>query len=223
MDLLWQHLGEHAASLIEDGMLLGLGTGRTASHFIQALAARVQEGLQVTAVATSLRSFALAQKLGISVLDMDDTPAIDLVVDGADEVTLQKQLVKGGGGALLREKILAGCSKKVLILIDETKCVQELGAFGLPLEIVPFGYAATLQKISSLGYRVQLRHTPEGLPLENDNGHYAADILFQAPIKEPIDLHLQLLEIPGVIETGLFLNLSPLILCVYQDGTLKSW
>ncbi len=222
MDLLWQQLGAHAASLIEDGMLLGLGTGRTASHFIQALAARVQEGLCVTAVATSLRSFALAQKLGIPVLEMNDTPSIDLVVDGADEVTAQKEIIKGGGGALLREKILAYCSKKALILVDETKYVNALGAFGLPLEIVPFGYAATLQKIASLGHQVHLRCTPTGQPLENDNGNYAADIRFTTLLKTPASVHRQLLEIPGVIETGLFLDFSPTILCVYQDGTLKS-
>lgn len=204
-------------------MLVGLGTGRTASHFIHALAARVHEGLQVVSVATSLRSFSLAQQLGIPVREMADIATLDLVVDGADEVSTQRELIKGGGGALLREKILAHCCQKFLILIDETKCVEKLGAFGLPLEIVPFGYAATLKTISSLGHEVTLRRNAEGNPLVNDNGHYAADLRFPATLEDPAALHRQLLTLPGVIETGLFLDLFPQILCIHKDGTLKTW
>jgi len=137
-------LGERASTLVQDGMLVGLGTGTTTSYFIDSLVTRCRAGLKISVVATSAKSLNLAQRGGMRILDLHQVTQLDLTVDGADEIDPQNRMIKGGGGALVREKILASSSKKMIVIVDESKLVPVLGKFGLPVEIVPFCYLTTL-------------------------------------------------------------------------------
>lgn len=208
--------GIAAANLIQDGMTVGLGTGSTVAFFIASLATRK---LKIKAVATSFRSAELAKKLGISVLDEAET--LDIAVDGADEIDKLGQMIKGGGGALLREKIVASMTKQMIIIIDEKKYVDKLGAFPLPVEISTFCYKATLQHLAEFSPR--LRKSKDGKPFLTDNGNYIADLHLKS-IENPELINAKLQSITGVLETGLFLNLKPTVLIGHTNGkttTLK--
>lgn len=213
--------GEMATEWVENGMLVGLGTGSTVFHFINKLIERVSEGLEIQAVSSSIRSRNQAKEGGIPLADMDQVTSIDLTVDGADEIDSQKRMIKGGGGALLREKILANTSREMVVIVDESKVVERLGKHPLPVEILPFGYSATIDKIRKLGYQGRLRtHNADGL-YQTDNGNFIYDIQFESLREDPESDHEKLIRIPGVLETGFFFNLAGRVLVGRSDGTVE--
>ncbi|GIP34675.1 ribose-5-phosphate isomerase RpiA [Paenibacillus sp. J2TS4] len=205
-----QIAGEKAVEYIEDGMLLGLGTGSTVYWTLKKLGKRVKEGLRVQGVPTSRKTGELAAAFGIPLLNISETRELDLTIDGADEVDRYFNLIKGGGGALLREKMVATISRKLIIVVDESKTVPVLGRFPLPVEVVPYGWEVTRRQISELGCTLQLRYQDE-VPFLTDNGNYILDCRFTA-IEEPQELSTRLNSIPGVVENGLFVNRSDLVI-----------
>lgn len=213
--------GQAAAELIEDGMLVGLGTGSTAAFFIAALGKKCQEGLKISAVATSEQSALQAQHLGIPMLDPETITALDVTVDGADEIDHKKNMIKGGGGALLREKLLAKASKEMIVVIDETKLVEHLGDHPLPVEIVPFVYRTTIRRLEDLGLTGVLRLNRQNTPFITDNGNYIFDIQYNDPILDPQKEQERLKSIIGVVETGLFFHLAKRVIIGYEDGFTK--
>jgi ribose 5-phosphate isomerase A len=202
---------ERALKLVSPGMKLGLGSGSTARHFVDLVGERVKAGLEVRCVATSEGTAAQAKALGIPLGTLDDIPELDLTVDGADEVDPNLSLIKGGGGALLREKIVASASKRMVVIADSTKLVPRLGAFPLPIEVVPFGLAATRRHIErafdELGLTGPIRLRGGSSPFVTDGGHYILDCSLGA-IAEPERLSQILSPIPGVVEHGLFIGLA---------------
>jgi ribose 5-phosphate isomerase A len=211
---------ELAITEIQDGMIVGLGTGSTAYWAIQGLGARVQNGLRIQAVATSEASEKLAKELGIPLIPFADISEIDVTIDGADEVDLDWHLIKGGGGALLREKIVAFSSKKLIIVVDESKVVAQLGAFPLPVEVVKFGYELTIRKLRALGCEPKVR-VADNQPFVTDNGNYIIDCQF-ASIPSPAELHQAINGIPGVVENGLFIGMARKVIVGYKDGSVGS-
>lgn len=208
-----------ALEFVKDGMLLGLGTGSTATFFVEALGQRVKEGLNVTGVPTSERTHQLATSLGIKVSDLSTYPRLDLTIDGADEVELDSlNLIKGLGGALLREKIVAKSSKSMIVIVDESKLVTKLASHGpVPVEIVPFGFESTLGRITTLGGAPRLRPGEDGKPYVTDGGHYIADCLF-SPIDNARELSQQLKMVVGVVETGLFVGIAKNVIVAKASG-----
>jgi ribose 5-phosphate isomerase A len=199
-----KNAAERAVDLVENNMIVGLGTGSTAYWAIQKIGERVRDGLQIRAIASSTSSETLAKEVGIPILDSDHFQPMDIYIDGADEVDEHCNLIKGGGGALLREKILASNSKKFIVVVDESKMVKRLGKFHLPIEIVPFASSLTMIQLQVLGGAPVLRKK-EGQLFISDNGNLIADCNF-FPINDPAELNLRIKNIPGVVETGLFLN-----------------
>lgn len=198
---------------VADGMTLGLGTGSTAAHFVRALGSRVREGLKVRCAATSEETAALALSLGIPIFELDALGTLDLTVDGADEIDPDLSLIKGGGGALLREKIVAAASRAVIIIADDKKAVETLGAFPLPVEIVPFAHRTTMQRIAEAAAMagcaqnlVTLRGG-DAHPFVTDGGHYIADCDC-GRIPDPETLAAMLASIPGIVDHGLFIGLA---------------
>lgn len=215
--------GYKAAELIENGMLIGLGTGSTVFYFIEKLIQRVKEGLSIRAVSSSIASQNQAKDGGIPLADIDTITSIDLTVDGADEITAEKEMIKGGGGALLREKILANISREMLVIVDESKVVEKLGKHPLPVEILPFARGAIIDKIKKLGFHGTLRlHNNDG-PYITDNGNMIYDIHFESLRDDPEKDHEKLLRIPGVLETGFFLHYAGRVYIGKQDGTVDHW
>jgi ribose 5-phosphate isomerase A len=212
-DLIKQKVGQKAAELVQDGMLVGVGTGTTAHYFIQSLIARCQEGLKISA--------ALARSGGILVLEMDAFTKIDIDIDGADEIDPSKRLIKGGGGALLREKIIATSSSEMVVIVDESKLVKHLGAFGLPVEIIPFGYRATLSKLYHLGYKGDIRKNKNDTLYVTDNGNYIFDVRFQPVCSKPEEDQEKINSIPGVVETGLFIDIAGRVIIGFKDGSVE--
>jgi ribose 5-phosphate isomerase A len=212
-----------AVEFVRPGMRLGLGTGSTAKHFVELLGERVQAGLDVICVPTSEATGALAQKLGIKLTTLDETPALDLTVDGADEIAPDLTLIKGGGGALLREKIVATASAKMIVIADRSKCVSELGGFPLPVEIVPFGAQATRMGVEAAASAAgcpgaaMLRKGANGHAFVTDSGHWVLDARLQR-IPDPQALAARLVVIPGVMEHGLFIGLARTAIVAGPDG-----
>lgn len=215
-----ERLGEKAASLIKDGMVVALGSGTTAAFFIENLAKKCRIGLNIKAVASSQDSLALAKKNKISLIDDSKLTHIDIMVDGADEVDPHKRLIKGRGGALLREKILASASKERIIIIDESKLVKNLGRAPLPVEIVPFGKNLTEKTLLSYGYKGVWRTHNEKL-LITENGNLIFDIHFTEERQNPEKDHLIIKSIPGVVETGFFFNLADKIIVGFNNGKIE--
>jgi ribose 5-phosphate isomerase A len=201
-----------AVEFVQPGMRLGLGTGSTARHFVELLGARVRDGLSVIAVPTSETTRAHAARLGIPLSTLDETPQLDLTVDGADEIAPDLTVIKGGGGALLWEKIVAAASARMIVIADDTKWVTELGHFPLPIEVVPFGLAATRRAVEAAAVAAGcpgpavLRRTQEGHPFVTDGGHHMLDASLKR-IPDPKALAARLAGIPGVVENGLFIGL----------------
>ena len=209
-----------AVELVNDGMLVGLGSGSTASYAIEALGKKVREGLNVRAVAASVSSEVLARRHGITIIDLSEDDVIDLAIDGADEVDTKGNLIKGGGGSLLREKILAYSSKRFHVMVDESKVVDRLGRFPLPVEIVPFCSALTLKMIRDVPCEPVIRER-DGRPFITDNGNLIADCKFDL-IEDPSSLDVKLKMIPGVVETGLFwASFVTSIFVGYRNGSVK--
>jgi ribose 5-phosphate isomerase A len=206
----WKRLaGEAAVTLIEDGMVIGLGSGTPATQMIYALGRRIQEGLRITgAVATSHTSEDLARKLGIPLTDLDIHPVLDLDIDGADEIDQQLRLIKGGGGALLREKIVASSALRFVVIADATKRVALLGQNSpLPVETVPFAATPVIKRLEALGATVQLRRSGENV-FFTENCNIILDCFFANGIADPVELDTRIHSIVGVVETGLFLHMA---------------
>lgn len=210
---------ERAADYIEDGMIVGLGTGSTAYWAILKLAARVRDGLNIRAIATSLQSEQLAREHGIPLTTFSEITDIDITIDGADEVDPELNLIKGGGGALLREKIVAATSKRFIVVVDESKRVERLGKFPLPVEIVPFGYEVTMNKLLQSGCQPVLRRSANQI-FRTDNGNFIVDCHFNE-IDDPNNLHHRLNLIPGVVENGLFVDMTDLVIVGYHNGDVE--
>ncbi len=206
---------EKAVEFIESGMLVGLGTGSTVKFMIESLAEKVKNGLDVKTVSTSNATSKFAESLGLTVLNIIDFEDIDLTIDGADEVDPNLNGIKGGGGALLYEKIVASSSKKNIWLVDSTKRVEQLGSFPLPLEVVPFGVNQTFNKLFSLGYKPEFR-SAAGNNYLTDGNHYIIDLHLNK-IENPAELNNKLLLIPGVVETGLFLEICDVLIVGADD------
>lgn len=210
--------GYAAATLVKPGMIVGLGTGSTAFYFIERLIERCREGLNITGIATSERSLQQALKGNIPMIDADSVTEIDLTIDGADEIDSHKRMIKGGGGALLREKILATMSREMIVIIDESKQVQRLGKFPLPIEIIPFAHRSTISKLNQMGYNTVLRKDKDGGVYITDNGNFIVDIHFAEPLDYPENDNLRIRFTPGVVETGFFFNLVGTVITGYIDG-----
>lgn len=217
-----------AIELVRDGMRLGLGTGSTAAFFVELLATKLAEtGWRVTCVPTSKATEALAQKFGIPISTLDETGGLDLAVDGADELDDNLDLIKGGGGALLLEKIVAHASEQFVVIADASKHVATLGAFPLPVEVVRFGWRTTARHIAEvlrandLGGRDVRRRERGGEPFVTDEGHYILDQDL-GRIGEPGVLEFDLRQIPGVVETGLFLGMARMAILGHEDGTVRT-
>lgn len=210
---------EAAAQLVEDGMLVGLGTGSTAAFFIRALAQRIQQGLRVAGtVSSSIASQELAQSFGIPITDFTTHPTLDLYIDGADEIDPQLNLIKGGGGALLREKIVASASRRFVVVADQFKLVARLGqSFALPIEVIPFAAPLVHHKLIDLGANVKLRGGTE-TPFITDNHNLILDCTFPQGIADPATLDDRLHRIVGIVETGLFLGMAQQALIGGPDG-----
>jgi ribose 5-phosphate isomerase A len=213
--------GEQAANYIEDGMVIGIGTGSTVYWTVQKLAELVQKGLRIRGVPTSKQTEMLALKLGIPLIPIAEVDELDLTIDGADEVNPRLDLIKGGGGALLREKMVASISKRLIIVVDESKYVPALGRFPLPVEVVPFGWEVSSRQIRKLGGIPNLRTRDDSNPFITDNGNYLLDCEFTT-IETPFDLSIELNRIPGVVENGLFTNMTETIIIGSQDGSVKT-
>ena len=208
-DRLKREAARRALDLVEPGMRLGLGSGTTARHFVDFVGAKVADGLDVRCVATSEATAAQAKALGIPLATLEELPELDLTVDGADEIDPDLRLIKGGGGALLREKIVAAASLRMAVIADASKLVSRLGAFPLPVEVVPFGLAATRRHIeraiADLGLGGPIRLRGDAKPFVTDGGHYILDCALGA-IADAERLAERLSRIPGVVEHGLFLG-----------------
>jgi ribose 5-phosphate isomerase A len=212
--------GQKAAELVLNGMSVGLGTGSTAFYFIESLSQRCKKGLKIQAYASSEKSAEQARRLGLVLGNINEITTLDLTIDGADEIDSRKRMIKGGGGALLREKIIASMSSELIIIVDETKVVKDLGAFPLPVEVVPFAHKAIISKLNQRGYYGKLRYFEEGLYL-TDNGNYIFDIEFTAPCSNPEKDHEIIRSIPGVVETGFFFNLAGRVFIGHRDGNVE--
>ncbi|MCY0906800.1 MAG: ribose-5-phosphate isomerase RpiA [Sulfobacillus thermotolerans] len=205
---------ERAVEFVEDGMMVGLGTGSTAYWAIQRLGERVREGLKIQAVGTSERTEALAQAAQIPIVDFSRVAQLDVAIDGADEVSRDFALTKGGGGALLREKLVASAASRFIVIVDDTKLVRYLGKFPLPVEVVPFAWQLTKKRVEAAGCRSTLR-MHEDQPFVTDNHNYILDCDF-GEISDPASVHGYLKALPGVVETGLFINMAYVV--VASDG-----
>jgi ribose 5-phosphate isomerase A len=214
-----QKAAESAVALVEDGMILGLGTGSTAKLAVDTLGKRVAGGLRVIGIPTSEATDHQARSLGIPISTLDEHPEIDLTIDGADEVELGPlNLIKGRGGALLREKIVASASKRLVIIVDESKLVDRLDSrFAVPVEVVPFGWQATARKLQALGAKIALRTSADGKTFVTDGGHYILDCTF-GPIPSPAKLDSELNGVVGVVEHGLFLGMATQVIVAGQNG-----
>ncbi len=202
---------------VEPGMVLGLGTGSTAAIMVELLGERVRAGLAVTGIPTSEATAALAARCGVALTSLERVQGLDLTIDGADETDGELRLIKGGGGALLREKIVASLSKRVVIIADAGKKVARLGAFPLPVEVVPFAAPALLPKLAAFGCEANLRGADDGGPFVSDEGNHIIDCSFGA-IEDPEALARQLNAMPGVVEHGLFLGIAERVLLGGEDG-----
>lgn len=205
-----QLAGEKATEFVRDGMTLGLGTGTTVYWTIQRLGELVRRGLRIRGIPTSRRTEEQARAAGIPLTSFAEVSELDLTIDGADEVNPSLDLIKGGGGALLREKLVATASRQLMIVIDSTKRVETLGRFPLPVEVVPFAWEITARRVAALGCAPRLR-TAEGEPFVTDNGNYLLDCAFGA-IPRPAELHDALKRLTGVVETGLFVGMADLVI-----------
>jgi ribose 5-phosphate isomerase A len=223
MDGLKRQAAARALEHVRDGMKLGLGTGSTAKHFVELLGARVREGLRVTGVPTSEATRADAARCGIALTTLDEIDRLDLTVDGADEIDPSLNVIKGGGGALLREKIVAAASDRMIVIADDSKWVDVLGRFPLPVEVIPFGLAATRRAIGQvlaecgLSGQIVLRNAKDGHVFVTDGGHWIVDAHL-GRITDPPRLAALLNAIPGVVEHGLFIGLASTAMLAGPNG-----
>ena len=216
-DAIKKAVGYKAAELIESGMRVGLGTGSTAFFFIERLIERCKKGLKIHAVASSVHSLEQAREGKIPLLDIDKVTSLDVTVDGADEIDPQKRMIKGGGGAHVREKIIASMSHEMIVIVDESKLVPQLGVCKLPVEVLPFAHLATLHKIEKAGYKGTFRKKGNSFFI-TDNGNFLIDIHFDKPRARPEEDHETLIHIPGIVDTGFFFHLAGRVIVGFPDG-----
>ena len=209
-----------AVGYIRSGMTIGLGTGSTAYWAIQGIGEEVKNGLSVRAIATSIQSENLARELNIPIVPFSEIDHLDVTIDGADEVDEQLNLIKGGGGALLREKIVASATRFYIIIVDESKLVRQLGKFPLPVEVAPFGWELTFRRLVELGGAPQVRMAGSGEPFLTDNQHYILDTSFGL-IADPAGLHEQVSAITGVMEDGFFIDMANLVIVGLAGGDTR--
>ena len=223
MDQLKRQAAARALEEVRDGMQLGLGTGSTAKHFVDLLGEKVRAGLRVVGVPTSEATRIQAERCGIALTTLDDIDRLDLTVDGADEIDPALNLIKGGGGALLREKIVAAASDRMVVIADDSKCVDVLGRFPLPVEVIPFGLAATRRGMAKafaqcgVSGEMVLRKLPDGHVFVTDGGHWIVDAHL-GRIEDAPRLAGLLGAIPGVVEHGLFTNLASVAVLAGGQG-----
>lgn len=216
--LLKKQAGEKAAEYVKDGMVVGLGTGSTVEWTIKKLSEQVKGGMEIIGIPTSIRSEKLAKELGIPLSTLLEHPGIDLTIDGADEVDPNLNLIKGMGGALTREKIVADNSKKEIIVVDESKMVEVLGTKSpLPVEVIPFAWNCVKRSIAGLGAKPVLRVLENDKIYYTDNQNYVLDCRFEK-IANPNEIEEKINNIPGVIENGLFLNLTDMVIIASRQG-----
>lgn len=224
----WREDAKRRAALeavkhVKDGFVVGLGSGSTAAYVIEEIGRLMrQEGLQVLGVPSSSQTFLLAVRSGVPLTTLDEYPVLDLDIDGADEVDRRLNLIKGGGGALTREKVVASAAKQVVIVADETKLVEKLGStFKLPVEVLPFALATATAAVKKLGGKPFLRESKEKVgAVVTDNGNYIVDVDF-GPIDDAEELNRQLKLVPGVVETGLFIGLADMVYLGKKDRTVE--
>ncbi len=216
-----------AVDLVEDGMKVGLGTGSTAAWMVRALATRArEEGLRLTCVPTSSRTAVLARELGLKVVPLDEAGWLDLTIDGTDEFDADLTLIKGGGGALLMEKIVATASDRMVVITDASKEVKTLGGFPLPVEVIPFGWQASRMLVEELLNAMDVMGTQATLrmngsrPFNTDEGNYILDLAL-GRIGNPRQLSLALNQVPGVVENGLFIDICDAVVIGYGDGRVE--
>jgi ribose 5-phosphate isomerase A len=209
--------GRAAAKLVSGGEIVGLGTGSTAYFAVIALGERVKAGLKIIGIPTSIHTADLARAVGIPLTTLDEHPDIDITIDGADEVDPKLCLIKGGGGALTREKVIATASKKMVVVADSSKIVPVLGKFPLPVEVIEFARTVVERKIVSLGGSPKLRMSSDGKPFLTDNGNQIVDCSF-GQISDPPALALILSDTPGIVEHGLFIGLAKVALVGRGDA-----
>lgn len=224
VDELKRRAAEAAFAHIESDMVLGLGTGSTVAHLLDLLGDAVKSGAieGLVAVPTSVQTETRARELGIDLIDLGDRPSLDLTIDGADEVSTGLELIKGGGGALLREKMVAQASARVVIIADAAKVVERLGTtFPLPVEVVRWGWESHVRFLEAWGARVEPRRGADGSFVLSDNGQLLLDCHFPDGIEDPDGLEATLASRAGIVETGLFLRLADEALVASQDGVVR--
>ncbi|AUB54089.1 ribose-5-phosphate isomerase RpiA [Enterococcus mundtii] len=213
-----QLVGIKAAEFVEDGMIVGLGTGSTAYYMVEEIGRRMrEEGLKITGVTTSSGTKAQAESLGIPLKSIDEVPVVDLTIDGADEISADFQGIKGGGAALLFEKIVASYSKQTIWIVDGSKMVDQLGRFPLPVEVIPYGSQQLMRLFEEKNYQPVLRHTETGETVVTDSGHYIIDLHLER-IEDPEKLATYLDQLVGVVEHGLFLNMVSKVVVASENG-----
>ena len=216
-----KNAGIYAADFVKSGMTIGIGTGSTVYWFIQELSNRVKQGLEIAAVPTSSRTSELCLQAGIKIADLNSVSNLPLTIDGADEIDAQGQLIKGGGGALLQEKIVAAASSQLIIIADKSKLVAQLGKFPLPVEVIPFGYKKVQEKIISSGLcKTVILRQNDHEPFVTDHGHYILDCGFEK-IDDAFAMNSVLHLIPGVVETGLFINMATKAVIAFDNGRIE--
>ncbi|RLF47475.1 MAG: ribose 5-phosphate isomerase A [Thermoplasmata archaeon] len=211
MEELKRKAAYEAVKEIRDGMIVGLGTGSTTKYAILKLGEMVKNGLDIVGIATSLESERIAREAGIKVADINDYESIDVTIDGADQVDNNLNLIKGGGGALLREKIVASCSKREIIVVDESKIVSSF-SFPLPVEVVKFGWKRTAEKLAKLNFKPHIRHG-----FVTDNGNYILDCEYDK-LENVEEMEAEINNLPGVVENGLFIGLTSEVIVGKKDG-----
>ena len=212
---------EAACAYVEDNTIVGLGTGSTADFAVRHLGERVRQGLRIRGVPTSVKTERLAREVGIPLVDLNDVESIDVTIDGADEVDPKLDLIKGLGGALLREKIVASLTKRQIIVVDPSKLVQKLGTKApLPVEVLPFGWKVVQRRLVRDGFRPTLR-AKDGQPVVTDNGNLVLDVRFAAGIDDARSLERTINTIPGVVENGMFLGMTWRVVVGEADGKVR--
>ncbi|MFD1065956.1 ribose 5-phosphate isomerase A [Oceanobacillus locisalsi] len=214
-----QLAAEKAAEQVKDGMVLGIGSGSTVNYMLQKLAERIEtEGIQIKGIPSSKKTEKLANELGISLTTFAEHHHIDLAIDGADEIDEHFQLAKGGGGSLVREKMVDSHADYFIVIAGADKLVKRLGAFPLPVEVIPFGWEVTEKKLQELGCQTTLRYQEEK-PFVSDNGNYIIDCQFKS-IEEPENVHKEIKALLGVVETGIFINMVNEVI-ISENGKIK--